>query len=113
MTPLVNAITIKRGTTWRWTGTIRDDTGVPVNLTGWSVASKLRAPSGTLLATFACTVDVDQGANPGKLQIYASAAATSTWPLGSALWDVAVTDAGGDVDISRTVNVRVEEAVTR
>lgn len=107
------ALSFKRGATWRWTGVIRDTAGDAVDLTGWGAASKLRDPSGAEIATFACTIDPDQVTHKGELEIYASAAATTTWPLGGAVWDVAITDAGGDVDISRTVALRIEEAVTR
>jgi len=107
------ALCFKRGSTWRMTGTLRDSAGALLDLTGWAVASKLRDPSGAEIASFTCSVHPDQVGHRGELEVYAAAAVTALWPAGGAVWDVALTDPGGDTDITRTVQVRIEEAVTR
>lgn len=104
---------LKRGSTWRVSGVLRDSNGALVDLTGWAIASKLRTPMGVEVASLTCTVDPDQVAHRGEFEVYASDVATSTWPLGPARWDIRLEDAGGDVSHTKTVPVVIEEAITR
>ena len=106
-------ISFKLGSTWRFSGTLRDDAGAAIDLTGWSISSKLRDTSDVEVAALTCSVDPDQVAHRGEFEVHASAAATSSWSPGTVSWDVRLQDSGGDVSITRTVVVRLEQAVTR
>ena len=51
-----NVITLNQGATYSDTVTVKQPEGTPVNLTGYSVSSRIRALSGALVAEFTCTV---------------------------------------------------------
>lgn len=110
-----NVIDHKRGRTWRETITVRDVAGALVDLSGWAVTSQLRrrAEADTIVQTFTCTVHPDQVTHRGELEVYASSAASAAWPLDLLAWDIRLVDAGGDVDITETIGVHVQESVTR
>lgn len=84
-----------------------------VDLTAYTVTSKLRKRDGTLVDTLTCTPDADQVANPGVVVISATAAETALWPALTLEYDVRFVDGDGVVATSRTYQVIVELARSR
>lgn len=104
-----NRINIKRGDTYELSGTLTDDQGSPINLTGWQIASQIRTQDGTLVAVLVPVVDnAAEGAYrltfPGD---------NSTWPVGFHHQDVEYTDSQGKRISTETITVNVVEDITR
>lgn len=107
---MINA-TIKRGSTLQYDATATES-GVPVNLTGWTINSQVRTRSGELVGQVTATV-LDQATSPGQYRLRAD---TTSWQLGLQLWDIAYSysDGAGGSIITHTETVRllVEPAAT-
>ncbi|MGQ0621847.1 MAG: hypothetical protein ACT4QA_18325 [Panacagrimonas sp.] len=99
---------LKRGRTLRWSGVVKDDLGVPLDLTPLDVQSQVRGKTGSFVASATFT-KADQTAYPGR---YAAVfPPTHTWPLVQMIWDVAVLT-GTDILISETLRFEVERSAT-
>lgn len=96
---------VKRGDTMAITVTRTED-GSPVDLSGTSVAAKMRRGSTAITLTAAVT-----NAAQGIVTLSAAAAATAAWTPGLYACDVEYT-AGADVQSSDTFYVEVIEDVT-
>lgn len=104
--------THKRGDSWSTTGQadIKDlVTGQPADLTGWTIASQLRAANtGALIANFDCAL-VDPVA-----QIFThKAIGTQDWPEGLAVLDVQFTSPNGETVSTDTQTLRIVPDVTK
>lgn len=105
-------IIVRRGGTLKWDGQLTSAAGIPQNLTGWAVASMVRATVDSDALIQSLTVVVVVG-TLGLFTISATPVQTAAWPLGSLSADVRFTDPGGDVTISDPFLLRVVNAVTR
>lgn len=86
-------ITLQQGATFEMTVQYKDSDGVPVNMTGYSIASKIYNRLGTAeLATFATPWDV-QVSGLFKLRLPASGTVSITE---QGQYDVLLTDPAGD-----------------
>lgn len=97
--------TIKAGATLQYDATV-SNSGVPVNLTGWTITSQVKTPSGVLVGTVLATV-LDQSTNLGKYRLRAQ---TAGWRLGVHGWDIAYSysDGSGGQSISYTESIELE-----
>ena len=76
-------IPITQGSDYKDTVQINQDSGAPMDLTGYTVRSQLRRANGELAATFACSVPALSGRKPQHRhppEIPASAARSSNGP---------------------------------
>ena len=103
-------ITVKRGDTLSVAGVATQDSGVALNLTGYTVRSQVRSSAGALVAALTVTVT---NAALGTFALGATAAATATWLAGRHVCDVEYTSAGGVVSSTATFPIAVSEDVTR
>lgn len=103
-------ITIKRGDTLSVAGVAAQDSGVALNLTGYTVRSQVRSSAGALVAALSVTVT---SATLGTFTLDATAAATASWLTGRHVCDVEYTSAGGIVSSTETFAVVVLDDVTR
>lgn len=101
----------KRGDTLAWGCAYTDDAGQPINLTGYSIASQIRHPNGTEIATLEVTIDDPR--TQGTFLLGASEATTAGWLPGLYRCDVQFTSPGGEVYSTDTFNVRVVADVTQ
>lgn len=98
----------KQGDTFDYSGevTMVDGAGDPVDMTGWSVASKVRfAESGTEVALTAEWVG-------GFTTVRVSHADTSDWTPGPADIDIEFTSSGGAIVSTETVRFTILEDLT-
>jgi hypothetical protein len=111
----VKGLQIKPGATLRLPGTLTDDDGVAVDLTGYTLSSQVRTRgTAELVATATVTPDADQTTNPGRFVVRVEASATEDWSPGVDLaLDIRIEEPGSDVDITETVLVTVLRAETR
>ena len=104
--------THKKGDTWSLAAQadVRDlATGTKADLTGWTIASQLRAAdTGALITDFACTL-----VDPVAQTFTHIAASTATWPEGLAVLDVQFTSAAGQVVSTDTQTIRIAPDVTQ
>lgn len=84
--------------------------GATTNITGYNFASQIRTVSGTLAATFTCTIT---NAASGVFQIALTGAETSALVAGTNyVWDLEVTIAGATSELLRG-SVTVVDEVTQ
>lgn len=97
--------TIKCGATLQYDATV-SNAGVPVNLTGWTITSQVKTPSGVAVGTVTATV-LDQTTTPGKYRLRAQ---TAGWRLGTHNWDIkySYSDGAGGQTISYTESIELE-----
>ena len=104
--------THKQGDTWSLTAQadVRDlATGTKADLTGWTIASQLRAAdTGALIAEFECTL-----VDPVAQTFTHTATSTATWPEGLAVLDVQFTSATGQTVSTDTQTIRIVPDVTQ
>lgn len=81
MTAANTKIYIEQGATYSQAVSLKDGDGNPYNLTGYTIAAKIRptATSSTLTATF--TIAIDSPATLGTFTMSLSAATTATLPV--------------------------------
>ena len=103
-------LTHKRGDTFNLTGACLDSSGVPVDLTDYTLESQVRDMQGELLSAFTCTKTVPV---QGTYLISASADTTGLWPPGGYRFDVQFTALDGTVTSSDTVALKIVEDITR
>jgi hypothetical protein len=101
----------KKGDTWSLAAQadVRDlATGNKADLTGWQIASQLRAAdSGALITDFVCTL-----VDPAAQTFTHVAANTTTWPEGLAVLDVQFTSPSGQTVSTDTATIRIVPDVT-
>ena len=92
----------------------KDDTGTVINLTGSTVTSQVRKSYGTstIAATFTCAV-VSATAGTFTLALTDVQTAEGTLERGRHVYDVVVTDAGGDITRVQEGIAVVSPSVTR
>jgi hypothetical protein len=100
-------VTIKRGDTFR-RGFSHAIGSNAVDLTGWAISSQVRDQSGALVAT------LNIGPRNDAAGIYAvSYDNTTTWPIGTLVWDVRTTAPDGLISSTQTIDLVVQPDVTR
>ena len=104
MTCTDSTITIKKGATFAALCTYKVD-GVPVSVATFTITSQIRTSAGDIVATLTA---VKIPANTGEFRFDQ---ATSTWPIGSAFWDIKYDDAGS-VFLTETMNVNIVGSIT-
>lgn len=88
--------------------------GVPVDLTGYTVAAQVRTRAGDELVDTATVTLADQGTSPGEFTVTVAAARTALWEPGRELdLDIQYTAPGGTVWSSGTISITVVRDVTR
>lgn len=108
---------IKRGDDFELPGVYRDSSRVAVDLTGYTITSKVRKTTATGapgddVATLTVTIDSDQVANRGKVTISDPGGGTGSWPLGRHVWDCKVVNGLGRTVHTSTVEMIVDPEVT-
>jgi hypothetical protein len=103
----MNTIDIKRGDTFSLDCSLQQ-AGVPVNLTGWQIASQVRGSGGQLVHDFAATITV-----PAAGQYRLGPVPTDKWPPGGLSMDIRYTDAAGAVFTTQTIPIQVQGAITQ
>lgn len=111
----MSVLVIKTGDSFAIKGTWWDCNGVPVNLTGYTVACEFReiVPDGEaaqLVGSFTVTVDTGTA---GTYVLAADADVTSTWRPGLYRSDIAFIQPNGKPIMSPTFYVRVIPGITQ
>ena len=100
-------ITIKRGATFSYLGTISLPAGV------WTAQAQIRNAAGELVDSF--VVVITPPLAPSVLHgisLYVPASSTVTWPIATLLSDIKFTDAAGFVLYGETFAITIEKAET-
>ena len=102
---------LDQGATFTRQLTVKDD-GTVMNLTGYSVASKMRSThdSGTVVGTFTCTVS---NATGGVITMSMTSTTTGGIEEGIYVYDLEMTSGGGTVTRLMEGTVTVNPEVTR
>jgi len=107
-------ISLKQGDTLTLAGTALQDSGAAVNLTGATLRAQVRTRDGggfgAVVQELAFAV---VSATSGTFTLSATSAQTALWPTGRLACDLELTESGGAVVHSETVDVHVRPAVTR
>ena len=93
-------ITADQGATFSLIFTwLQSDAQTPVNLTGFSAAMQVRAETADdLLASFSTAGgSITLGGPAGTITLAAAPSVTTAWTFGAGLYDLQLTDSGGDV----------------
>lgn len=105
----------KRGDTFIITGTAYDNGGTVVDLTSYTIASKVRQVNGTLVQALTAAITT---ATAGEWQISATASQTAAWPITSGQTqetlelDVQFTSPSGRVDSTGTDQITFIRDIT-
>lgn len=102
-------ITHKRGDTFVLSCTLENE-GVPVDITGWTIASQVRDNSDQLLQALTVTVTSATG---GAFDLSATPAETETWGVQQYLCDIEFIDQTGEVNSTDTFTLSVLRDITR
>lgn len=97
--PATLPLVMYEGDTFTYPFRIRVLAGAYVDLTGHTVKSQLRKSNGTLVQELTCTIDPDQGANPGLVTLSLTKVETTGLVAAAgngALCDVEITNPSGD-----------------
>lgn len=128
MEPTKKDLTCKAGTTWRKAFVLATDTTtpVPIDLTGYEARMQVREAidATTVLVYLATTALVeDTGTDnwgeitieeaDGRVSLYISDEVTSTFAIGSYVYDVELVSSGGEVDCPLYGKFKVSGEVTR
>ena len=73
-------ITIYQGATWLYEGTLKDDNGDPVNLTGYSFQGSIKKTPTDTPINFNFEI-LDQVTNTGKFNVFIPASGTAAIPV--------------------------------
>lgn len=107
---MLPTIEIKAGETWAEGGSLSDDdTGAPIDLTGYSGRCEVRTADGSLVGEIDVTIDSGTG---GTFELRADAESTSAWSIGAHVADVRLISPEGEVHPSPTFGVRVSSPIT-
>jgi hypothetical protein len=105
---------LKQGDTFALAGSAKQDSGAALDLTGATLRAQVRPRDG---AGFGVVVQeltyAVVSATLGTFTLSATAAQTALWPTGRLACDLELTESGGAVVHSETVDVHVRAAVTR
>lgn len=128
MEPTRHDLTCKAGTTWRKPFVLMTSTTTPevIDLTGFSARMHVRESiDATTVLVYLATADlvVDTGttnwgeieidAADGRVRLYISDEVTSTFPIGSYVYDVELVSTAGEVDCPMFGKFKVSGEVTR
>lgn len=111
--PAIADLNIYAGSDYRLLLTLKDSTGKPLDLRGYSYKAQFRqapAPTGILYATYSTAFTNISG---GGLALKLSRAQTTTNSGKSGIWDLQQTDSGGMIDYILTGKVAVKPTATR
>ena len=102
---------LEQGATFNRQLTVNDD-GSVMNLTGYSVASKMRSTpdSSTVVGTFTCTISA---ASAGEITMQMTNSTTAAIEEGIYVYDLEITASSGTVTRIMEGNVTVNPEVTR
>ena len=102
---------LEQGATFNRILTLKENSGV-MNLTGYSVASKMRSThdSGTVVGTFTCTIS---NASAGQITMNMTNSTTGAIEEGMYVYDVEITNSAGTVTRIMEGQVTVNPEVTR
>ena len=102
---------LDQGATFTRQLTVKDD-GSVMNLTGYSVASKMRSThdSGTVVGTFTCTIS---DATAGEITMQMTNSTTAAIEEGIYVYDLEITNSAGTVTRLMEGNITVNPEVTR
>jgi hypothetical protein len=107
-------IQLKQGDTLTLAGTALQGSGAAVNLTGSTLRAQVRPRNG---GGFGAVVQeltyAVVSATSGTFTLSATSAQTALWPTGRLACDLELTDSGGAVVHSETIDVHVRAAVTQ
>jgi hypothetical protein len=104
---------IKQAETVRRNGTWEDAAGSPINLTGYTIASRfVNAQTRAVAGTFTVTVDADQTTNPGRFLIAMTSATSAAIPPGRYEADLVATEPSGSKLPTETFQLLVEASIT-
>ncbi|MBE9102758.1 hypothetical protein [Vacuolonema iberomarrocanum] len=108
---LTGDLSIKQGATYRLRTRFRQESGVPLDLTGAIPRAQLReSPSATLAATFTATVS--DAAN-GEVLLELSPTQTTALTSGKYVWDLFIDMPSGDTFSPLGGKAQVDSAITR
>ena len=99
----------KRGDTFSLSSSV-ENSGVAVDITGWTISSQVRKADDTLVEDLTVTIDDALG---GLFTLSATALATESWPVENLYCDIEFTEAGGDVNSTETFIISVQRDITR
>lgn len=102
---------MKRGDTFEVDLLCTDAAGTAQDLTGYTARSQLRFGEDALVE-LTVTIDPDQTANTGLVAL-SYGGATSSWPVGTGLLDLELTDPDGRIESSETIELYVAKDITR
>jgi hypothetical protein len=111
--PATYNLTIQAGEDFRLVLTLKDATGTVQNLSGYSYKSQYRsaaAPSGTIYATYSCSV---LSPTAGTVSVRLSKAQTTALTGTQGVWDLLQTDSGGADSYLLKGKALVQPTVTR
>jgi hypothetical protein len=114
--PIVADLVIEQGTTWSVRWVVSDpDTGVPLNVSGWTVRSQVRDPieSDVVLhewSTAGGTITADAS---GNVTLLVAPATSSAWAWVRGRYDVELISPQSEVTRLAQGRVRVSHEVTR
>ena len=102
---------LEQGATFNRILTLKENNAV-MNLTGYSVASKMRSThdSSTVVGTFTCTIS---NASGGIITISMTSSTTANIEEGMYVYDLEITSSGGTVTRLMEGNITVNPEVTR
>ena len=102
---------LDQGATFTRQLTVKDD-GTVMNLTGYSVASKMRSThdSSTVVGTFTCTIS---DASAGQITMQMTNSTTAAIEEGIYVYDLEITASSGTVTRIMEGNITVNPEVTR
>ena len=102
---------LEQGATFNRILTLKENNAV-MNLTGYSVASKMRSThdSSTVVGTFTCTIS---DASAGQITMQMTNSTTAAIEEGIYVYDLEITNSAGTVTRIMEVNITVNPEVTR
>lgn len=98
----------KRGDTFKLSVLLTDSNGDAVDITGYTIESQIRQPTGELISSLTATITDATG---GAFELEDTD--TQEWPIGCQFQDIQYTDTGGDVNSTQTIKVDVKEDITQ
>lgn len=110
----MSVLTVKRGDTWVWPFTYKDEAGVPIDLSGSAVRLHLKAKGAATPAVAASTDTGEITLTPldGVATVRIEPEVTELVPPAKYSADIEVTWADGTVQSSATFTVDVKEDIT-
>jgi len=104
----MSELAFKRGSSFRRRVAYTPGDNEPATLVDTTIASEVRTPGGTLIATLVVEKNGDNLGFTVKAPL-----GTATWPLGVAYWDIKFTFPGDDIKFTDTTSIEVLREVTQ